>query len=130
MNWSDNDIVALEDLEASVAHIWRAHPEMSDYVAQRAYEAAFQFYRAEFRGHTPKPPSLSGLDASTFDAIKAVCEFRLGRGPSPIEGPREAPPVTVERLVDYLRQLVKSVERHTAIDGRQGYLLFIDHHVK
>jgi hypothetical protein len=28
--------------------------------------------------------------------------------------------------VDCLRELVKSVERHTKIDGRQGYLTFID----
>lgn len=129
MNWSENDLVVLEDLETTVARIWRAHPEMSDYVAQRAYEAAFQFYRAEFRGHTPKPPSLGGLDGTTFDAIKAVCEFRLGRGPSPIDKPHAAEPVSVEHLVNYLRQLVKSVERHTAIDGRQGYLHFIDHYV-
>ena len=99
---------------------------MSDYTALRAYEAAFQIYRAELRGHAPKPPGLSGLDAAAFEAVKAMCEFRLARKPCPVPGPENMPPISLQLLVDCLRELGKSVERHTKVDGRQGYLTFID----
>lgn len=126
MKWTDDKLDILQNLEFSVVEIWRAHPEMSDYTALRAYEAAFQTYRAELRGHTPKPSGLSGLDAATFEAVKAMCEFRLARKPCPIPSPENAPPISLQLLVDCLRELGKSVERHTKADGRQGYLTFID----
>jgi sugar phosphate isomerase/epimerase len=125
MKWTDDKLDILQNLEFSVVEIWRAHPEMSDYTALRAYEAAFQTYRAELRGHAPKPPGLSGLDAEAFEAVKAMCEFRLARKPCPFTGPENVPPISLQLLVDCLRELGKSVERHTKADGRQGYLTFI-----
>jgi hypothetical protein len=77
MKIDDDNIDILQNLEFSVVQIWRAHPEMTDYTALRAYDAAFQIYRAELRGHIPKPPGLSGLDAEVFEAVKEMCEFRL-----------------------------------------------------
>ena len=129
MNFSDEKVSVLQNMEFSVAQVWRSHPEMSDYVALRAYEAALQVYRAELRGHTPKPPQLSGLDAETFEAVNAMCEFRLGRRPSPDPKAKSITPSSVELIVDCLRELMRSVERHTKIDGRQGYLTFIDQFV-
>ena len=99
---------------------------MTDYAALRAYEAAFQFYRAEARGGTPQAPSLSGLDGEIFQAVSAMCEFRLGRGQNQESLPEGASPIALENLLDALRKLIKSVERHTKHGGRQGYLTFID----
>ena len=126
MKWADDKLDLLQNLEFSVVEIWRAHPEMSDYTALRAYEAAFQAYRAEMRGHAPKQPPLSGIDAEAFEAVKAMCEFRLARQPCPISGVEEIPPISLQLLADCLRELMRSVERHTKLDGRQGYLTFID----
>lgn len=126
MNFPDDKLDILQNLEFSVVEIWRARPEMSDYTALRAYESAFQTYRAESRGHTPSPPGLTGLDAEAFEAVKATCEFRLGRKPRPASGSEDIPPISLELLVDCLRELGKSVERHTKMSGRQGYLTFID----
>lgn len=126
MKWTDDNLDILQNLEFSIAEVWRAHPEMTDYAALRAYEAAFQHYRAEHRGGTPKPAGLSRLDLAAFDAVKAICEFRLGRAPCPAPGPATVPPIPLEKLLDCLRELRKSVERHTKHGGRQGYLTFID----
>lgn len=123
---NEENLDVLQNLEFTVVQIWRAHPEMTDYCAERAYEAAFQFYRAEARGQTPKPPALSGLDATVFDAVKGMCEFRLGRGEKTEEPDEATPPVPVEKIVDCLRQLGKSVQRHTKHGGRQSYLTFVD----
>ncbi len=124
MNPTDEELGVLQNLEFSVVEISRANREMSDYAALHAYEAAFQFYRDELRGHPPKPHTLSGLEATTFEAVKAICEFRLGRGP--LAGAAKLPVVPLETITNCLRQLAKSVARHTKQDGRQGYLTFID----
>jgi len=126
MKWTDSKIDILQNLEFSVVQVWRSNREMSDYVALRAYEAAFQVYRAELRGHAPKPMELKGLDATTFAAVKTMCEFRLGRGSLTIAGSEHVPPIPLPLLVDCLRELAKSVERHTKWSGRQGYLTFIE----
>ena len=126
MKITDDKLDILQNLEFSIVGIWRAHPKMSDYTALRAYEAAFQTYRAEMRGHAPKPPGLSGLDAAAFEAVNAVCEFRLGRNPDLMPDGESIIPISLQLLLDCLRELVKSVERHTKTDGRQGYLTFID----
>jgi hypothetical protein len=124
----DRNLDVLQNLELAVVEVWRTHPNMTDYVAQRAYEAAFEWYRAEVRGHLPKPPSLSGLDQVTFNALKEMCELRLGRGrgESLLGAAQSLPAVPVPLLVDCLRELRRSVERHTRLEGRQGYLKFID----
>ena len=126
MKWSDENLDVLQNLEFSVAQVWRAHPEMTDYAALRAYEAAFKFYRDQSRGHVTKPPTLTGLDAEVFEAVNAMCEVRLGRRAGPDEALAGIEPILLEKLVSCLRELAKSVERHTQMGGRQGYLTFID----
>ena len=98
---------------------------MSDHVAARAYEAAFEHYRAEARGQQPKLCALTGLDREVFEGITKMCEWRLGRSEQPLSDEAPIPPISVSELVDCLRQLRKSVERHTNAGGRQGYLTFV-----
>ena len=128
MSAIEKNLDVLQNLESAVVQVWRAHREMTDYCALRAYEAAFQLYRAEERGHMPKPHGLSGLDATVFEAIHSICEWRLGRGDGPAQAkrPESIPPVSVADIVSCLRQLYKSVQRHTYQEGRQGYLTFIE----
>jgi sirohydrochlorin ferrochelatase len=127
MSAPEDNLDILQNLEFAVVGVWRRHPEMTDHVALRAYEAAHEQYRAEARGHAPKPCALTGLDRETFDALSAMCEFRLGRRALPGGSDEPVPPIPVSRLLDCLRELRKSVERHTNLGGRQGYLTFIDH---
>jgi len=117
----------LQVLEGCIVSVWENNPAMTDYTALRAFELAFQFYRNEARGHTPKPPSPTGLDAIAYEAVRNACEIRLGHG-TPGVGPAPVPvPVTV--LVDCLRRLKKSVELHTSLQGRTGYLNFVKDYV-
>lgn len=128
MTPNDQDLPALEEIETAIVGIWRRHPDMTDYVANRAYEAAFQFYRARSRGHEPKPSGLSGIDLESFNAVQRVCENLLTTGATPVKGrpPGNTAPIALEKLLEYLRELHRSVERHTRDGGRQGYLQFID----
>ena len=54
-------------------------------------------------------------------------EKLLTTGADPVKGvPRaNTNPPTLEKLVDYLRALMRSVERHTKLGGRCGYLEFV-----
>lgn len=126
MNPPEENIDVLQNLEFVVVRLWRRHPEMSDHVALRAYEATRERYRAEARGHSPKPCALTGLDREAYDELCAVCEFRRGGKPLPGDSGDPIPPIPVSQLLDCLRELCKSVERHTELGGRQGYLQFID----
>ena len=131
MSFAEDHLDVLQNLEFAIVEVWRANREMTDYHALRAYEAARQSYRAELRGNPASPPALTGLDAEAFEALKAMCEFRLGRNPGLASISDEPiPPIPVERLVTCLQQLAKSVARHTQSGGRQGYLEFIDQFLK
>jgi hypothetical protein len=134
LKWQQENLDVLQNLEFAIAEVWRANPEMTDYTALRAYEAARQYYRAELRGQPPKPPALTGLDAVAFDVLKQMCERWLRRDPGPPPaGEKDAvavPPVPLEKLLTCLQELAKSVERHTRSGGRQGYLQFIDGFLK
>lgn len=126
MKFAEENLYVLQNLEFAIVTVWRAHPEMTDYSAQRAYEAARQFYRAEQRGKPATPPALTGLDAAAFESLKAMCEFRLGRAAGPAADLDEPiPPIPLEKLIACLQELAKSVERHTHSGGRQGYLQFV-----
>lgn len=114
----------LQNIEAAVVQVWRQHGELTNYAVARAYEAALTLYKEEARQHTPKPVALTGLDAKVFEAVKGVCEWRLGRAPSPEES--KVSPISLEDMVACLSRLRKSVEHWTKQGGRQGYLKFIN----
>ena len=129
MNSEPKNLDVLQNLEFAVVEVFRKHREMSDHVAARAYEAAFERYRTEARGHQPKPCVLTGLDREVLNAVVTMCELRLGRATIP-GAPNDAfPMLPVVELVDCLRELRKSVERHTQREGRQGYLTFVERYV-
>ena len=128
MKWKDEDLPALRELEHCIVQVWDAHEEMNDYTAGRAYEAAFKYYRNAARGGQRVAPPLKGLDLETYDALQKVCEKLLATGAEPFQGTskqEKTKPLTAEKLVEYLRELVRSVERHTEFGGRKGYLEFL-----
>lgn len=126
MNSEPKNSDVLQNLEFVVVNIWRKHREISDSAIARVYEAAFQHYRAEARGHQPKPCVLTGLERELSDGVTAMCEVRLGRRKMSADTEADIPAIPVSELVDCLRTLAKSVERHTRQGGRQGYLTFVD----
>lgn len=134
-------IDVLQNLEMIPMMLWRENPELTDYAVERAYDAAFQRYRAEARGRRFEEPVLSGLEAVLLTRLLPICEWRLGRAELPQatdpdeteedtdnvrdEESLSCDPITVEEMVDCLRRLLKSVRRHTKHGGRQGYLHFV-----
>jgi hypothetical protein len=107
MKWTEDKLDILQNLEFAIVQTWRRHPEMTDHVAHRAYETAFDLYRGEMRGGRSRPQNLTGVDIDAFEALKAMCEFRLGRGPGPVPGVEKIRGIPIELLVECLRELRK-----------------------
>ena len=128
--WKDDYLDVLQFLETAVITVWRSHPEMTDHAVARAYEAAFESYRAQARNQVPKTAALQGIDSTIFQALNLACETRIGKTPTAPEMDKRVQIVTVEILVDCLRELKKSVERHTKSGGRQGYLNFVSRFIQ
>ena len=59
--------------------------------------------------------------------MQTSCEKLLASGANPVKGMPEGNtnPLRLEKLVEYLRELTRSVERHTKLGGRRGYLEFV-----
>ena len=128
MNPVEDHLDVLQNIEFAVVETWRRHREMTNYAVMRAYDAAIAHYRALDLGQTPKPANLTGLDAEVFEAVQAMCEWRLGRTTEPQQP--EITPLATEDLLACLRKLRKSVDHWTKAGGRQGYLQLIEKFVR
>jgi hypothetical protein len=128
MKWKDEDLPALRELEHCIMRVWDAHDEMTDHTAGRVYEAAYKYYGSIARRDQPATPALKGLDLEACEALQKVCEKLLATGAEPFKGTSKqgnVKPLAIEKLVVYLRELSRSVERHTKLGGRTGYLEFL-----
>jgi hypothetical protein len=115
----------LQNMEVAIVGVHRDHPELLDYDVDGALEALVVLYTAEQRGRTVREPVLHAPRRDVFDAVRAVCEWRLGRDPSnPDPGA-----IGVDVIVACLKRLRTSVQRWTREGGRKGYLMFIRQYV-
>jgi len=124
----------LQNIESGVMSVYHAHPELTDWDVEAAYEALIQFYQAEVRQKPAALRQLDGLQSEAVSAAQAMCEWRLGRAAmfdehdQPIEFSLE--PIAVTDLVACLKRLRKSVQFWSKAGGRQGYLTYISEFVQ
>ncbi|HEX6750754.1 MAG TPA: hypothetical protein VF092_25935 [Longimicrobium sp.] len=118
----------LQNIEAAIVSVHRRNPALLDYDVDGALEALVGDYSAELRGRTPPERQLTDLRGDVYHAIRAICEWRLGRDaegmPSVVDGAK-----TAEEIVSCLKRIQKSVRRWTKEGGRQGYLRFVSQYV-
>jgi len=131
MKWREENLDLLKNLEFAIVEVWRANPDMTDHTARRAFESGRLYFRAVNRSLPPRPPELTGVDAAAFEAIKRMSDYLVGRGPAPEPKAKTVPsPIPLETLIACLQELGKSVERHTKMGGRQGYLNFVEKYLR
>lgn len=125
----------LQNIEFAIVQEYRKDPTLLDYDVADGLEILVRTYRSEAGGRKPGAPNLDGKPRRVYDAVHAMCEWRLGRtGP---EGERlspgvSAPPMrdlSIEELVECLKRIEKSVQRWTKKNGRQGYLTFVSKYI-
>ncbi len=123
----------LQNIEFAIVETYRQMPELLDYHVDAALEAAIAGYSAEQQGRTPRAVTLEGARLRVYEAVRNVCEWRLGRGEIRVgndarhDGPLQ--PKRLDEIVSCLKRIRKSVQRWTKQGGRQGYLKFVSQYL-
>lgn len=125
MHWNQKNIETFKAIESVVVGHWRRDPTLTDRMVGRAYEALYHAYDAEARGRRPRPHALTGPELTVHDVIRDACERRLGRGAAASGTAAEPPAAPIDEVRGCLRELAKSVERHHAAHGAEGYLGYV-----
>jgi hypothetical protein len=130
----DQYLDVLQNIEFAIVAVYREHGEMSDYDVMRVLEAVIDSYRGEIIGRPPRDFGLSDRERLLGDAVRRMCEWRLGRmgspvGPAGLQDPA-LDPTTPDVIILCLKRILKSVKSWNKDGGRQGYLNFVIGYVK
>lgn len=130
MGVEDDYLDVLQNIEFAIVSVYRKRPELVDYDVDVVLAALVKGYQAEQRQRQPPPLRLTELRQEVFDAVEAVCDWRLGRTEfmAPKSGQSIPAPsaLTIDEILACLKRLRTSVKRWTKDGGRQGYLTFVD----
>jgi Lon protease-like protein len=119
----------LQNIVFAVMEIYGEDPDLLDHEVLDAYAALIRIYTLEERGDGTRAVTLSGRSRRVFEAVRGMCEWRMGRGaPGPDladSGDGPLTPVPLSDILRCLKRLRKSVETWTDVGGRRGYLTYV-----
>jgi hypothetical protein len=72
----------LQNIEFVIMTFYRQHPELTDHNVNKVYEGLERTYKAASAGKTPPTLRFTPLEQPLCDEVKAICEWRMGRGDS------------------------------------------------
>jgi hypothetical protein len=134
MNFEDEYLDVLHNLEFSIQSVYSQHPSLLDYDVDAAINKLITEYQQEQKGgsaRTPRALSNAGQN-SLYEAIQEMCNLHLGRTGLHTEDNEElaVSGISLQELILCLKRIRKSVNTWTARNGRQGYLNFTKEYVK
>jgi hypothetical protein len=132
MSFEDDHLDVLQNIEFAIVTTFRKDPSVLDLDVHDAVSALVRHYEAEEQQFRPPQVPLGNRPQRIFDAVRNVCEWRLGRASAlsaPGGEPLESPPSTLAEIIACLKRIRKSVQRWTKVGGRQGYLSFVSQYV-
>src|SRR5258708_18063773 len=124
-DFSDRYLDVLQNIESSIVEYYGKHPSMTDHAVERVLENLTRVYSAEAKQHQATPPRLTVDDQGLYDAIKAMCEWRLGRSTDQALDEKISPK-TVDEIIACLKRLRRSVKFWTKEGGMRGYLDYVE----
>ena len=151
-NFDEQHMDVLQNIEFAIMQVYRAQPELSDYNVDKAVGALVRVYQSQVTGRAAPKLRLREIEQAVFDAVKGMCDWRLGdvalTRPDDAEGGDDdteddteddaevsaiesveelvgPAPKTTEEIVACLKRIRKSVGLWTKQGGRQGYLTYI-----
>jgi hypothetical protein len=119
----------LQNLEWAVVNEYRQDRSILDMDAREAVAALARVYEAEAESRGASKPRLTSRAERIFNAVKEVCEWRLGRAEGLVELGAMETPLKPAELVLCLKKIRSSVEFWNKRNGRQGYLEFVSEHL-
>jgi len=120
----------LQAIEWSIMGVHKTQTELTDYQVDAALEALGRTYQREKSGREPTLPK-SELARQVYEAVKAICEWRLGREQVVDEEgqPLSIEPLTVDEIQACLKRVRKSVNYWNKQGGSHGYLDYISNFI-
>jgi hypothetical protein len=122
----------LQNIEFAIVKEYRRDPAILDLNVREAVNALARQYESEEEGRTPPRAQMTDRTQAIFDAVRAVCEWRLGRPCGPVPATRNDPPVpdiTAAEMAACLKRIRKSVDRWNKESGPRGYLNFVRQYI-
>ena len=120
----------LRSLESAIVGVYRDQPDLLDKEVDVALNALLNEYNAELLGRHRKSLQPAGRPGQVSAKLRAMCEWRLGRGELPEDiawhAIEDEEPIDVRETVRCLKRIKKSVKFWSKKEGRQGYLRYID----
>jgi hypothetical protein len=129
MDVEEEHLDILQNLEFGIMTVYRQNPLLVDFDVEAAVSALITRYHAESENHELRQPKLNERARLVFEAVEAMCEWRLGREAFVPDGSAQAlrmEPVTLDVIVACLKRIRKSIQRWNKEGGRQGYLKFVE----
>lgn len=117
----------LQNLESAIIRIYRNNPELVDHDVRLALKNLTRTYQTENSQREPRLPTLTPERQELHDAVKEMCDWRMGR----IELSDDFPSFSGENalstaeIIKCLKRIQKSVDKWNKNYGRQGYLDFV-----
>jgi hypothetical protein len=128
MNVEEEYLDVLQNIEYAIVEAYRQDKALTDATVLFAIETLIREYSAEARGKQAAVRPLTGLGKEVGEAVKNMCDWRLGRSKMTNERGQalEISPITLDALIACLKRIRKSIEFWTKEGGRQGYLNYIN----
>lgn len=120
----------LQNIEFAIVNVYHQQAKLVDYDVETVLAALIRLYQAEQSRRQFDPPPLNELRQELYEAVKSMCDWRLGRTELERQGGKgkmpQPPPLTVEEIVACLKRIRKSVQKWNKRGGQQGYLKFVE----
>lgn len=124
----------LQNIEFSLVTSYKANPNLVDTGTMYVIDTLIKFYTGQMQGREVALPQFKPEEQATYDKVKEVCEWRLGRAPWVInkgeEVKLESRALTVEEIIACLKRIRKSIEKWYKESGRRGYYDFVKRFVQ
>lgn len=122
--FEDQYLDVLQNIEWALLSLVKDHPDLSDHDMLRIIEQALAYYKSQQRENPVIAQSkLTDIRQDIFERILSMCEWRLGRLPSP-DKQITCNRITIEELILCLKRIEKSIKFWTKQGGRRGYINF------
>ena len=131
-SFEDEYLDVLQNIEFAIVQIAHSHPDLTDYEVEKALNALMRVYKRPDQDGEARLQAGS-LAEEVYQAIKAMCDWRLGSELQTPEGlPANLPqvdPLSLDEIQACLKRIRKSLQTWNKRGGRRGYLEFIDQFV-
>jgi len=123
----------LQNIEFALIGVYDNNPTMTDTGAMYAVETLIKVYTGESRGREVALPQFKPEEREAYDAVKRMCDWRLGRSSIEDEKGKKVEgvePLTVEEINACLKRILKSINTWYKRGGRRGYYEYVRQFIK